>query len=143
MTLYIIIYVQCTERKQLHFFCTTFICVYIDCFQKKKPRILPPRCFLLASSWSMMPPEVVNTRNLQQTKLTFTLTTDILGYCAQASESHTNFHKLLIILTEEREHNLYMRVGVCCRRSLHISSIKCTNGKSIDFIQGLCDVFSC
>merc|ERR1719281_1203749 len=29
--------------------------------QKKNPRILPPRCFLLASSWSMMPPEVVNT----------------------------------------------------------------------------------
>ena len=29
--------------------------------QKKKPRIFPPRCFLLASSWSMMPPEVVRT----------------------------------------------------------------------------------
>ena len=29
--------------------------------QKKKPRILPPRCFLLASSWSMIPPEVVRT----------------------------------------------------------------------------------
>merc|ERR1719222_328796 len=31
--------------------------------QKKKPRIFPPRCFLLASSWSMMPPEVVSTTN--------------------------------------------------------------------------------
>ena len=29
--------------------------------QKKNPRIFPPRCFLLASSWSMMPPEVVST----------------------------------------------------------------------------------
>ena len=29
--------------------------------QKKKPRILPPRCFRRASSWSMMPPEVVIT----------------------------------------------------------------------------------
>ena len=29
--------------------------------QKKNPRIFPPRCFLLASSWSMMPPEVVRT----------------------------------------------------------------------------------
>ena len=29
--------------------------------QKKNPRILPPRCFLLASSWSMIPPEVVRT----------------------------------------------------------------------------------
>ena len=29
--------------------------------QKKNPRILPPKCFLLASSWSMIPPEVVMT----------------------------------------------------------------------------------
>ena len=29
--------------------------------QKKNPRIFPPRCFLLASSWSMIPPEVVMT----------------------------------------------------------------------------------
>ena len=29
--------------------------------QKKNPRIFPPRCFLLASSWSMIPPDVVKT----------------------------------------------------------------------------------
>ena len=29
--------------------------------QKKKPKIFPPRCFLLASSWSMIPPDVVRT----------------------------------------------------------------------------------
>merc|ERR1719187_2927901 len=34
-----------------------FICRY----QKKNPRILPPRSFLLASSWSIMPPDVVRT----------------------------------------------------------------------------------
>ena len=33
--------------------------------QKKKPRIFPPTCFLRASSWSMMPAEVVRTTNLQ------------------------------------------------------------------------------
>ena len=32
--------------------------------QKKNPRIFPPRCFRRASSWSMIPPDVVNTRNL-------------------------------------------------------------------------------
>jgi len=32
--------------------------------QKKNPRILPPRCFRRASSWSMIPPDVVSTRNL-------------------------------------------------------------------------------
>lgn len=36
--------------------------------QKKNPRILPPRCFRLASSWSMMPPDVVSTKNLQDGK---------------------------------------------------------------------------
>ncbi len=33
--------------------------------QKKNPRIFPPRCFRLASSWSMMPPDVVNTMYLK------------------------------------------------------------------------------
>ena len=35
-------------------------------FQKKNPRILPPRCFLLASSWSIIPPEVVITMYLKK-----------------------------------------------------------------------------
>merc|ERR1719354_1024692 len=30
---------------------------------KKKPRIFPPKCFFLASSWSMIPPDVVITTN--------------------------------------------------------------------------------
>lgn len=34
--------------------------------QKKNPRIFPPVCFLLASSWSMMPAEVVNTMYLHR-----------------------------------------------------------------------------
>ena len=35
-------------------------------FQKKNPRILPPRCFLLASSWSIIPPDVVMTMYLKK-----------------------------------------------------------------------------
>lgn len=33
--------------------------------QKKNPRILPPTCFLLASSWSIIPADVVMTTYLQ------------------------------------------------------------------------------
>lgn len=38
---------------------------YIWNSQKKNPRIFPPKCFRLASSWSIIPPDVVITINLK------------------------------------------------------------------------------
>lgn len=75
-TVYVFSFSQCVNeyiacyalRKQsTHTTCPPlFICWRFYMFQKKNPRIFPPVCFRLASSWSMMPAEVVKTMNLQR-----------------------------------------------------------------------------